>query len=162
MNEGLGTRGLSPDTIRQFKSSCKVPGPLDDDEWQAMKQHTIIGHNMLKGSTSHLLRTAAEIALNHHERYDGTGYPHGLEQEQIPLFGRISALSDVFDALTSSRPYKQAFPVAESIEEIVRGSGRQFDPKLVQAFRTALPEILRLREEFSDDAQHVRRSAIAI
>jgi response regulator RpfG family c-di-GMP phosphodiesterase len=138
------------------------PAKLDADEFRTMKRHTIIGHDILKGSTSQLLRTAAEIALSHHEKYDGSGYPYGLEREDIPLFGRICALSDVFDALTSIRPYKVAYPVDESVTIILRGAGQQFDPELVRAFKFALPEILRLKDEYSDTVQQVRRGPIAI
>jgi two-component system, response regulator RpfG len=138
------------------------PGKLDATEFMTMKQHTIIGHDILKGSSSHLLRMAAEIALSHHEKYDGSGYPYGLEREDIPLFGRICALSDVFDALTSVRPYKDAYPVDESVATIVAGAGQQFEPKLVHAFTSALPDILKLKEEYSDTAQQVRRGPVAI
>jgi len=127
-------------------------GKLTPDEFEIMKQHTVIGHDILKNSASYLLRAAAEIALTHHERFDGTGYPHALQGEAIPLVGRICAISDVFDALTSVRPYKTAWPVQSAVDEIVAAGGTQFDPALVAAFQTALPEILKLKEEFSDEA----------
>jgi len=134
-------------------------GKLSPDEYEIMKQHTVIGHDILKNSASYLLRAAAEIALTHHERYDGSGYPHGLRAEAIPLVGRICAISDVFDALTSVRPYKEAWPVQAAVDEIVAASGSQFDPALVAAFHSALPEILRLKEEYSDEAQRAQHAS---
>ena len=128
------------------------PGKLDPDEWAIMKQHTVAGYEILKDSQSQLLQTAAEIALSHHEKFDGTGYPSGLAGEAIPLSGRICALSDVFDALTSERPYKKAWPIERAIEEIHAGSGKHFDPALVEAFDAALPQILDLRLRYRDDA----------
>ncbi len=110
------------------------PGPLDPDEWEIMKTHTRIGADILSGSSSPLLRMAEEIALTHHERWDGSGYPRGLSGEEIPLVGRISAICDVFDALTSKRPYKEAWPAAVALEEVWAQRGRHFDPRLVELF----------------------------
>jgi response regulator RpfG family c-di-GMP phosphodiesterase len=132
------------------------PGKLTDTEAATMRQHTIIGHKILQDSSSQLLRAAAEIALSHHERWDGRGYPYGLSREQIPVVGRICALSDVFDALTSVRPYKPAWSIDDSVAEIRRGTGSQFDPGLVAAFESAMPEILRLNREYSDEAQRAQ------
>jgi response regulator RpfG family c-di-GMP phosphodiesterase len=126
------------------------PGPLDPAEIAIMQKHTTIGHAILSGSTATLLQKAAEIALSHHEKFDGTGYPHGLKGPDIPTSGRICAISDVFDALTSDRPYKEAWPVDAAIAEITRGTGQHFDPVLVKAFRSALPEILLLKAQNSD------------
>jgi two-component system, response regulator RpfG len=136
------------------------PGKLTVAEFETMKQHTVIGHDILKNSASHLLITAAEIALTHHERFDGSGYPHGRAGESIPLVGRICALSDVFDALTSVRPYKDAWPVEAAVAEVRRGAGSQFDPALVRAFETVLPEILQLKREYSDEAQRARQVGV--
>jgi CHASE2 domain-containing sensor protein len=110
------------------------PAALDDAEWEVMKAHTTMGAAMLAGSRSPLVRLAETIALTHHERWDGTGYPAGLAGEEIPLAGRICAICDAFDALVSERPYKPAWPVAMALEEIRRQRGRQFDPRLVDLF----------------------------
>ncbi len=110
------------------------PGKLTDQEFDIMRQHTVIGAKMLSGSTSPWLQLAEEIALSHHERWDGRGYPHRLAGEAIPLVGRIVAVADVFDALTHERPYKKAWPVEEARAEIERQSAQQFDPRVVAAF----------------------------
>jgi putative two-component system response regulator len=110
------------------------PGKLTDAEFEVMKTHTTIGAEILSGSHSPLLRLAERIALTHHERWDGRGYPGGLIGEEIPLVGRIVAVADVFDALTHQRPYKQAWPVGQAVAEILGQAGRQFDPSAVEAF----------------------------
>ncbi|MGV8042294.1 MAG: HD domain-containing phosphohydrolase [Thermoanaerobaculaceae bacterium] len=117
------------------------PGRLDDDEWAIMRTHTTIGAELLGGHDSALMRSAAQIALTHHERWDGRGYPRGLSGEDIPVEGRIVALSDVFDALLSERPYKQAWPQAEAIRAIDDDRGGAFEPALVDCFHEALPAI---------------------
>jgi putative two-component system response regulator len=109
------------------------PDKLTAEEFDTIKSHTLIGARILGGSRSQLLRTAAEIALTHHERWDGRGYPRGLAGEQIPLPGRIVAVADVFDALTHERPYKPAWPLQEAVAEIPSQAG-QFDPDVVGAF----------------------------
>jgi HD-GYP domain-containing protein (c-di-GMP phosphodiesterase class II) len=108
----------------------RKPGPLTDEEWEVMKSHTTIGADMLAGSRSPLVQMGEVIARTHHERWDGTGYPAGLAAEGIPLVGRICAVADVFDALTSPRPYKHAWTVDEALAEIEAQSGRHFDPRL--------------------------------
>lgn len=118
------------------------PGKLTDEEFDTMRQHTVIGAEMVAGSTSPWLQLAEEIALTHHERWDGRGYPHKLAGEIIPLVGRIVAVADVFDALTHERPYKKAWPVDEATTEIKAQSGKQFDERVVQAFLTLPHETL--------------------
>jgi putative two-component system response regulator len=110
------------------------PGKLTPEEFATMKTHTTIGGQLLADGHSPFVRAAQTIALSHHERWDGTGYPQGLAGESIPVEGRIVAVADVFDALTHDRPYKKAWPVEEALEEIKNQSGRQFDPSVVEAF----------------------------
>jgi putative two-component system response regulator len=117
-------------------------GKLTEQEFAEMQQHTTVGCEILRASKSSLLQLAAEIAGSHHERWDGQGYPARLSGNQIPLSGRIVALADVFDALTTERPYKEAWSVEKAIAHIVEKSGSQFDPRCVEAFRSALPTIL--------------------
>lgn len=130
-------------------------GKLDADEWAIMKTHTTIGAKIIGDHPSEMLMLARQVALTHHEKWDGSGYPHGLAGEDIPLAGRIVMLADVFDALTSERPYKKAWSEAEAIEEIGRGSGQHFDPKLVVAFMKALPEILKVKNSLEPSAETV-------
>lgn len=113
------------------------PGRLTAEEFEVMKAHTNIGQRILSGSQSHLMRMAEAVAASHHERWDGTGYPLALAGDDIPLWGRITAVADVFDALTHERPYKRAWPVDAALDEIRRSSGTQFDPAVVRAFLTA-------------------------
>lgn len=107
---------------------------LSEEEIQVMRTHTTIGAKLLSGSRFPTLRFAAEIALTHHERWDGSGYPSGLSSNQIPLAGRLVALADVFDALTHDRPYKKAWPLEHAVNEIRRQRGEQFDPRIVDIF----------------------------
>jgi len=116
------------------------PGTLDAEEWEIMKAHAELGASMLADSRTDLLQLAEVVARTHHERWDGTGYPAGLAGEDIPLVGRICTIADVYDALTSARPYKEAWPVGEALAEIQRQSGRQFDPVMVDAFLGLFPE----------------------
>lgn len=109
-------------------------GKLDAEEWVTMQRHTVVGSELLAGSRSLVVQMAELIALTHHERWDGSGYPHGLCGTDIPFVGRICAIADVFDALTSERPYKRAWSVDEAVSEIARQRGAQFDPELVDAF----------------------------
>jgi len=110
------------------------PGKLTDGEFATMKSHTTIGGEILSGGSSHVLSMADEIALSHHEKWNGSGYPNRLSKEEIPLSGRIVALSDVFDALTHERPYKKAWPLDEAIAEICGSAGEHFDPVLAPLF----------------------------
>ncbi|MBF0131168.1 MAG: response regulator [Magnetococcales bacterium] len=122
-------------------------GPLTDEEWVLMKKHPEIGAKILGDHHSNLLRTAQTIALTHHEKWDGSGYPKGLKGEEIPLEGRIVAVADVFDALTSTRPYKAAWPIGDSVELIKKESGRHFDPELVEKFLRILPKIITIQQQ---------------
>jgi len=110
------------------------PARLEPHEFEIIKTHTTLGAKMLSGSDSVFLKMAEQIALNHHESWDGSGYPHGIKGEEIPLVGRICAVADVFDALSSERPYKRAWTFEETMEEIIRLKGSHFDPRLVDAF----------------------------
>ena len=110
------------------------PGRLDEDEFELMKTHTVIGWQILSGSSARVLAVAAHIALSHHERFDGSGYPNGLSGDSIPLPARLTAIADVFDTLTHVRPYREAFPVERAVEEIRRLSRTQFDPRAVGTF----------------------------
>ncbi|HEY8584429.1 MAG TPA: HD domain-containing phosphohydrolase [Capillimicrobium sp.] len=109
-------------------------GALTAGERRTMQRHTVIGGRMLRGSGSQLLQTAERVALTHHERWDGTGYPHGVAGPDIPVPGRIVAVADVFDALTHERPYKAPWPVEQAVEEIASERGRRFEPRVVDAF----------------------------
>ncbi|MGE4201062.1 MAG: HD-GYP domain-containing protein [Vulcanimicrobiota bacterium] len=126
------------------------PGKLTAEEWTLMKSHCRIGADLLSGSNSPVLQMAETIARTHHEKWNGQGYPEGLEGTGIPLEGRIVAIADVFDALVSERPYKQAWAVEDALEEIRRCSGSHFDPEVVDAFFRALPDILSIRQAFAD------------
>ncbi|MDP8212145.1 MAG: HD domain-containing protein [Candidatus Zapsychrus exili] len=120
------------------------PGKLDKEEWEIMKTHAKIGAQILPDNNSKLLSMAKVIALTHHENWDGTGYPQKLKEENIPLLGRIVRLCDVFDALTSRRPYKEAWPIEQALAEIYSLDGIQFDPNLVAKFKEVLPYILEI------------------
>ncbi len=115
------------------------PGKLTPEEFERMKLHTTLGAKMLSGGRFPLLQLAEQIALTHHERWDGSGYI-GLQGEAIPIAGRIVAVADVFDALTSVRPYKNAWSTSDAIDEIRRQNGKQFDPRVVEAFLKVISE----------------------
>lgn len=123
------------------------PGKLDAAEWDIMKTHASIGADILDGGDSDLLRLAAQIALTHHEKWDGSGYPAGLKGAEIAQAGRIVAVADVFDALSSSRPYKKAWPLDEAQAFISEQSGSHFDPEVVRHFELRTAEILAIREQ---------------
>lgn len=125
-------------------------GKLDADEWEIMKTHAQMGADILADPDSDLLIMAAEIALSHHEKWDGSGYPNGLQGEEIPISGRITAIADVFDALTSERPYKKAWPVDDAVDLIKKESGHHFDPMLVEHFLKVLPEIIKLKNLYQE------------
>ncbi len=126
------------------------PGKLSGEEWSIMKTHTSIGAHILSGDDSDLLRLAEVIALSHHEKWDGTGYPAGLAGDAIPTSGMIVSISDVFDALTSERPYKKAWTVDAAVSYITENSGTHFAPNLVTIFLDQLPKILAVRDSLAD------------
>ena len=140
----LGKIGI-PDNI------LLKPGKLDDDEFSIMKNHAKIGYEILKGSKSKYLKAGGVIAYNHHEKYDGTGYPNGLKGESIPIFGRITAVADVFDALTSSRPYKKAWSLEEAFDFLIEEKSVHFDPKLVDLFLENKNEVINIHNKFKED-----------
>ena len=139
----VGKIGI-PDSIL-FK-----PGKLTEEEFSIIKTHTVIGHSILKGSPRRIMRTAATIALQHHEHWDGGGYPHGLVEDETHIFGRITALADVFDALSCDRVYKKAWPLNNVLDYLREKRGRQFDPFLVDIFMENLDEILAIHATYPD------------
>ena len=126
------------------------PAKLDDEEWTIMRTHPTIGARILSHKDSVLMGMAGDIALTHHEKWDGSGYPEGLKGEDIPMAGRITAICDVYDALTSHRPYKKAWSVESAFAEIKKGAGSHFDPALAPLFLEAAPQILAVREQYPD------------
>ncbi|MEI7513847.1 MAG: HD domain-containing phosphohydrolase [Betaproteobacteria bacterium] len=128
---------------------CKQ-GRLDESELAVMHRHATLGYELLRGSSSELLQAAAQIALGHHEKYDGSGYPQALAGEAIPLFCRIVAVADVFDALTTERPYKTAWSMDRAKDHLLAGRGVHFEPRLVDAFVAAWTEVIEIHERFQD------------
>ncbi len=126
------------------------PGKLNADEWEIMKTHTTIGAEILGKDTSELLSTARLITITHHEKWNGAGYPKGLSAEEIHKYGRIVAIADVFDALTSKRPYKEALPFEKAVDEIKRSSGTHFDPSYADAFLNSIPQITNIYDQYSE------------
>jgi putative two-component system response regulator len=116
-----------------------------------MQQHATLGYEILKNSESKVLQAGAQIALSHHEKFDGSGYPAGLAGEAIPLFGRIVAVADVFDALTSERPYKKAWELERAVAFLRENAGQHFDPACVEAFFAEWGEVLQIRSRFQDE-----------
>jgi len=136
----------TPDAI------LRKPGALNAEEWAVMQQHTLIGTRIIGEHADGLLHLAAIIARSHHERWDGSGYPDGLAGEDIPHAARIAAIADVFDALTSVRPYKKAWSLEEALDYIQAASGKHFDAELVTLFMGCLPAIKDIAARWSDDA----------
>jgi putative two-component system response regulator len=126
------------------------PAGLTPAEWEIMKQHTLIGAKILKGSDAEFIRLGEVIALSHHEKWDGSGYPTGLKGIEIPIACRITAIADVFDALTTKRPYKEAFSVEKSLAIIREGRGNHFDPDVVDAFLSIQDEILTIKKQYNE------------
>lgn len=126
------------------------PGAFEPHEWSIMQTHANIGAEILSGDDSDLMMMAHDIALNHHEKWNGKGYPNGRKGEEIPLVGRVTALADVFDALTSKRPYKEAWSTEKAVDLIKKERGQHFDPTLVDVFLEVLPEIIATREKYAE------------
>ncbi|WP_045412235.1 response regulator [Vibrio owensii] len=126
------------------------PSRLDEDEWEEMQRHVEYGYEILGKHDSPLLNLAREVVIAHHEKWDGSGYPKGISGEQIPLSARIVAIADVFDALTSERPYKRAWSIPEACALLTKESGTHFDPKLVPVFISLIPEIKKIMARYSD------------
>jgi putative two-component system response regulator len=126
------------------------PGKLDDDEWKLMHQHPEFGAAIIGEHDSELLKMSRDIALAHHEKWDGSGYPYRLKGEEIVLAARIVAIADVFDALTTERPYKKAWEVADAVKLIDENSGSHFDPGLVPLFHKVLPDILKIKKQYAE------------
>ena len=131
------------------------PGPLTEEERALMRRHTTVGYELLRHESSPVMQLAAEVALSHHEHWDGSGYPLGLAGQNIPLSGRIVAVADVFDALTTIQPYRQEWLLERARDVIVADAGGQFDPAVVDAFVRAYPDLVRLKKHFDGDAVFV-------
>ncbi|MDR6878963.1 HD domain-containing phosphohydrolase [Bacillus sp. 3255] len=134
-------------------SVLNKPGKLTDEEFRLMQNHTLIGYNLLKNSNRHILKTAAIVAYEHHEKWNGRGYPRGIQGEDIHIFGRITAIADVFDALGSERVYKKAWELERILQLFREERGEHFDPAVVDTFFQQLPDLLRVREQYADTAQ---------
>lgn len=126
-------------------------GKLDSNEWEIMKTHAQIGYDILKNSKREILQAAAIVSYTHHERWDGTGYPRALKEEDIHIFGRITAIADVFDALGSERVYKKAWPLEKILALFTEEKGKHFDPNLVDVFMNNLDEFLEIKEKYKDE-----------
>lgn len=126
-------------------------GKLDEEEWQIMMKHSTYGYEILSGSSSEFMQMGARIAQSHHEKFDGSGYPHGLAGKDIPIEARIVAVADVFDALTCVRPYKKAWPLSDAFEYLLTQRNRHFDPECVSAFLDKRSEVIRIHQELTDD-----------
>lgn len=161
--------GLPPEEVEQIYMAAPMhdvgkigipdhillkPGKLTPDEFETIKSHTLIGGRILGGSQSDLLHMAKEIALTHHEKWNGQGYPKGLAKTEIPLAGRIVAIADVFDTLTSRRPYKEPFSVEKGVEILTQERGEHFDPEFTDVFLANMDEVLKIKAEASQVEQN--------
>jgi two-component system response regulator RpfG len=140
----IGKIGVSDEVLLK-------PGKFEQQEWLTMQQHTTIGHAILSNSQSRYIQTGSIIALNHHERFDGTGYPHGIAGKDIPLVARIVSVADVYDALISKRPYKKPWTLTDAQDYLEKHAGIQFDPVCVEAFFERIDTINSIHHNFSDD-----------
>jgi putative two-component system response regulator len=141
----VGKIGI-PDSI------LRKPGPLDPDEWKVMQSHATIGGDIIGRHAQGMLAMAHAVAMTHHEKWDGSGYPNGLAGEQIPLVGRIVAIADVFDALTSARPYKPEWPLEKAVEYLEQQRGKHFDAQLVDLFLAQMPALLEVKQRWAEQA----------
>lgn len=148
----MGKIGI-PDAI------LKAPRKLTPDEWEIMKQHSQIGYDILSKCDTRVFTLAAEVALYHHEKWDGSGYPMALTGEDIPESARIVALADVFDALTMNRPYKKPWSIEDSIVEMRKSSASHFDPRLIQVFEKILPEICSIKDQWDKEEVKLKKSS---
>jgi putative two-component system response regulator len=163
--------GLSPDRVEVLFNAAPMhdigkigipddilqkPSPLTEEEWKVMRRHPAIGAGILGRHGSELLQTARIVSLAHHERWDGSGYPRQQAGTDIPIEGRIVAIADVFDALTSRRPYKPAWPIGDAVAYLAKQAGKHFDPELIPRFLELLPEIQDVRRQYSDIGDSVR------
>ncbi len=139
----IGKVGI-PDSV------LNKPGKLNEEEWEIMKEHSELGYNILKNSKREILKAAAIISYHHHEKWNGSGYPQGLKEEEIHIFGRITAIADVFDALGSDRCYKKAWELDKILELFKEQKGKHFDPKLIELFFDNLDEFLKIRDTYVD------------
>jgi putative two-component system response regulator len=150
----LKTGRLDPSEMKVMQHHCvmgeQVIEDLTEEDQQAFRRHVQMGASILGPTSSPLLKMASQIALTHHERWDGTGYPFGLTGEQIPLEGRITAVADVFDALSSRRPYKPAFPLEKCYAILEEGRGKHFDPRILDAFLAHRDEAVAIQIEHAD------------
>jgi putative two-component system response regulator len=142
-------------------SILKKPGPLDPAEWEIMRTHARIGYDILCKSDAPVFLLAAEIALNHHEKWDGSGYPNKLADGDIPESARLVAVADVFDALTMKRSYRDAWPLDRVLATLKADSGTHFDPRILEAFLGILPRILDIRAHWDTHAQTAAQIAVA-
>lgn len=141
----IGKLGI-PDAIL-----CK-PGKLTDEEFEVIKSHPLIGAQILEHPDSELLTVAREVALYHHEKWDGSGYPEGLAGENIPIAARIASIADVYDALVSVRPYKKAWSTEQALALFEEQKGKHFDPNVVEAFKRVLPQVIEIQKRLADKA----------
>lgn len=135
-------------------------GKLNDTEWQIMMKHSTYGYEILSGSSSEFMQMGAKIALCHHEKFDGSGYPHRITGQEIPIEARIVAVADVFDALTCVRPYKKAWALSDAFEYLLTQRKRHFDPECVYAFLDKRNEIIRIHQELTDDHETEAKDAL--
>lgn len=145
----IGKVGIQDEILRK-------PGRLSDEERKIMMQHPQMGYDVLRDATKELrdnpmVRIAADMALAHHERWDGLGYPNGLRGNQIPVGARLMAVADVYDALVSRRPYKEPYPHEVAVQEVVNGKDTQFDPDVVEAFVSIADDLPQIYEQFKDE-----------